>query len=116
MFERLVAEIRTYHLFSDAWPEEQWALELPALEREVTEAADRSALLVALSHVASSLRDGHLAFTPTGGWSNPGIAVLPVSFFQTGSALEPRFFIEEPAPEAGLAAGDELVRYDGFES
>src|SRR4051812_26284547 len=49
MFERLVADIRTYHLFPDAWPEEHWAAGLPALEREVTGAVDRSALLVALS-------------------------------------------------------------------
>jgi hypothetical protein len=115
MFERLVADIRTYHLFPDAWPKERWAAELPALEREVTGAVDRSALLVALSRLADSLRDGHLAFTPTGGWTNPGIAVLPVSFFQTGSALEPRFFVEEATPDTGLAAGDELVRYDGLE-
>jgi hypothetical protein len=115
MFEQLVADIRAYHLFPDAWPEERWAAELPALEREVTGAVDRSALLVALSHVAGSLRDGHLAFTPTGGWTNPGIAVLPVSFFQTGSPLQPRFFINRTTPEAGLAAGDELVQYDGFE-
>lgn len=116
MFERLVADIRAYHLFSDAWPEERWAAELAALEREVTAALDRPALLVALSHVADSLRDGHLAFTPEGGWANPGVAVLPVSFFQTGSALEPRFFVERAAPDTGLAAGDELVRYDGIEA
>jgi hypothetical protein len=116
LFEQLVADIRAYHVFPDAWPEERWAAELPALEREVTAAGDRSALLRALSHVASSLRDGHLAFTPAGGWANPEIAVLPVSFFQTGSALEPRFFVERAAPETGLAAGDELVRYDGVEA
>ena len=79
--EQLVADIRAYHLFPDAWPMERWAAELSALEREVTAAVDRSALFVALSHVAASLRDGHLAFTPAGGSINPGIAVLPVSFF-----------------------------------
>jgi hypothetical protein len=116
MFEQLVADIRAYHLFPDAWPQERWAAELPALEREVTAAVDRSALRVALSHVADSLRDGHLAFTPAGGWADPGIAVLPVSFFQTGSALAPRFFVEKAAPDTGLAVGDELVRYDGIEA
>jgi hypothetical protein len=115
LFDRLVTDIRAYHLFSDAWPEEGWAAELPALAREVTGAADRSALLVALSHVANSLRDGHLAFTPSGGWTDPGIAVLPVSFFQTGSALAPHFFVENAAPDTGLAVGDELVRYAGVE-
>lgn len=116
MFEKLVTDIRAYHLFPDAWPMERWAAELPALEREVMAALDRSALLVALSHVADSLRDGHLAFTPAGGWSNPGIAVLPVSFFQTGSALAARFFVDKAAPDTGLAVGDELVRYDGIEA
>jgi hypothetical protein len=115
LFEQLVADIRAYHLFSDAWPEERWAAELPALEREVIGAVDRPALLVALSHVAASLRDGHLAFTPTGGWPDPGIAVLPVSFFRTGGALDPSFFVETAERGTGLATGDELVRYDGFE-
>lgn len=115
MFQRLVADIRKFHLFPDTWREERWTAAVPGLEREVTGAVDRRALLVALSHVADSLRDGHLAFTPTGGWTDPGIAVLPVSFFQVGSALEPRFFIEKAAPDTGLAAGDELIRYDGFE-
>jgi hypothetical protein len=115
MFEQLVTDIRAYHLFPDAWPMERWAAELPTLQREVTAAVDRSALFVALSHVAASLRDGHLAFTPAGGWTNPGVAVLPVSFFQTGSALEPRFFVEKAGPDTGLAVGDELVRYDGIE-
>src|SRR6187399_2458114 len=52
MFERLVADIRAYHLFPDAWPEERWVAELPALQRAVTGAVDRAALLVALSHMA----------------------------------------------------------------
>ena len=115
MFRQLVADIRSFHLFPDVWPVERWAAEVPALEREVTGAADRSALLVALGHVSASLRDGHLAFTPTGGWINAGIAVIPVSFFQTASAQGPRFFIEKAAPSTGLAAGDELIRYDGVE-
>lgn len=112
-FERLVADIRAYHLFSSAWPEERWLAELPALESEVMAARNRLELLVALSHVGNSLRDGHLAFTPRNGWSEAGIAVLPVSFFQAGSPLSPRFFVQQAEPGTQLMVGDELITYDG---
>lgn len=116
MLQRLVADIRAVHLFSDAWPEERWLSELPALESEVLASRSRTALLIALSHLSTSLRDGHLAFTPSGGWEDPSIAVVPVTFFQAGSPLAPRFFVRDADPETQLGAGDELVSYDGIDT
>ncbi|HTV25441.1 MAG TPA: hypothetical protein VMG12_42390 [Polyangiaceae bacterium] len=115
MFQRLVRDIRAYHVFPEAWSEQDWSADVPRLERMVLDAPDRATLLIALSRVSGSLRDGHLGFIPTGGWPSTGIAVLPIGLFQTGSALEPAFIVRRAAPETGLAVGDQLVSYDGIE-
>src|SRR5262245_43909459 len=45
MLERVLGDIRRYHVFSEVWPRERWEQEVPELEREVREAPDREALL-----------------------------------------------------------------------
>jgi hypothetical protein len=113
MFERLVSDIRKYHVFSSVWPEEAWVKELPALEREVFSALDRDRLSIALRHVSNSLRDGHLTFTPAGVEGAEGFATLPVSFASVGDIDHPWYVITHSDRRSGVSLGDFLLSYDG---
>ncbi|MBX3271495.1 MAG: hypothetical protein KF729_14615 [Sandaracinaceae bacterium] len=113
MLDRLLADIRRYHVFSEHWPRETWESDdVPRLTREVLDAPDSEALSRALLHVAHSLRDGHLTFLPAHPASR-GIITLPLGFVAVGGGSTPRFVVDRADPSTGLAAGDELVTYDG---
>jgi hypothetical protein len=117
MFERLVNEIRKYHVFSSVWPQAEWAKDLPALEREVLDARGRDALLRALCHLSNDLRDGHLTFTPCRAAKGAtGWLVLPLAFALAGSSEAPHFIVTHAERASGMAPGDELVSYDGVPS
>ena len=117
MFDRLVKEIRSYHVFSNVWPETEWAKDLPALERELLEAPGRDELLLALCHLSNHLRDGHLTFSACPRAKGPKErAVLPVAFALAGSYEAPSFIVTEAERASGVAPGDVLLSYDGVTS
>jgi len=118
MFERLVSEIRKYHVFSSVWPEAEWAKDLPALERELLEAPEREGVLRALCHLSNGLRDGHLTFSPCLKAANgrTGGLVLPLVFAQAGSYEAPSFIVTHADRATGMAPGDVLLDYDGVPS
>ncbi|MEO8182774.1 MAG: hypothetical protein ABI895_28405 [Deltaproteobacteria bacterium] len=118
MFERLVSEIRKYHVFSSVWPEAEWAKDLPALEREVLEAPERAGVLRALCHLSNDLRDGHLTFSPCqrAARGAMGRLVLPLVFAQVGSYEAPHFVVTQGGRASGMAPGDELLDYGGVRS
>lgn len=117
MFERLIADIRASHVFSEVWPEREWERELPALQQEVSLAAERPALLRALRHLSNSLRDGHLAFTPAGGGDEHRPRMpLPFELVNAGSPELPQFVVARSDRPEEFAPGDELLRYDGVPS
>jgi hypothetical protein len=113
MFERLVSDIRKYHVFSSVWPEAEWAKELPALEREVVNAHDRDRLLLALRHVSNSLRDGHLAFTQAGSDGTEAFATQVVSFANVGDVHRPWYVVTRSDRRSRVSLGDYLLSYDG---
>lgn len=117
MFERLVNEIRKYHVFSSVWPEAEWAKDLPALEREVLEAPERNGLLLALCHMSNHLRDGHLNFSPCPRAKGPTERLwLPLAFALAGSYEAPQFIVTQAERASGVAPGDVLFSYAGVPS
>jgi hypothetical protein len=113
MFAGLVSDIRKYHVFSSVWPETEWERELPVLEREVSNAPGRGGLLLALRHVSNSLRDGHLAFSPSSSDETEERVTLPVTFASAGDAEHPWFAASRSDRRSGASLGDFLLSYDG---
>jgi hypothetical protein len=117
MFERLVGEIRKHHVFSNVWPEVDWARELPVLERELLGARNRRELLLALCHLSNSLRDGHLTFSACPNADGPQTRLgIPVAFSAAGRSDAPHFIISQAEASSGVAPGDVLLEYDNVPS
>jgi hypothetical protein len=112
-FADLVALVRRYHVFSPQTEKNlgrTWDSELPALEAELTGAADEASLVVALIHFGNSLHNPHCGFDP----SEPATVVrLDAKADVEWAGGKPVFYVADAPKSAGLAAGDVIEDVNG---
>jgi hypothetical protein len=117
LFDRLVADVRKYHVFSTATAKAlglTWDEELPALRREFEEAVDDDHLVIALLHLQHSLHNPHCGYQPpeTGSIAKTtGFEVA--SEWRGGGAHFYVSAIHDASLEDKLEVGDEIAEMDG---
>lgn len=122
LFDAIVEAVHAHHQFSDAsfarryqLEEEpglaraRWDADLPYFRRLFEEAASPEVLALALVQLNESLLDGHCHFAPQ---SLPPARLLPLSFRPRLDGRYDHFVVQSSRVE-GIAAGDELVSFDG---
>ena len=120
LFDDLVGRVERAHTFPAAFTRvlgHPWKDDVPALRREFEAATSRDDVLVALGHFQNSLHDTHCHFDPPADRRMQRLQ-LGVGLWAgktKAGALDVRIdVIRDPALDASLAVGDEVVSVDGL--